>query len=269
MKITNIKWSKAQSPLTQFIYPSKNPLFAWINAKDEKDFFVQASGWHNCRETFCDEIRTRTKQIDHEPLSCDINIKRTRIAMLKKISSNPAYYNEASEFKHWAREACRLVNILEKYMGWSLTRVYKIKDQTIPKARLSNSRIYIYLFVGSPKWSRSPQLLSLFLLNLRLGRNYGLTKCYKKSTDLKKLATVLLKQTNITGQQSQDITRLSETCEHWETVMDEHKKLFFTRPALVNFRMNRGIFGISKLVKGGGDDALIATWKDIQKAKKG
>ena len=236
---------------------------------DKNKFYKQATSWHSCRETFCDELRKWAYR--GGGYNNNINTKRLRIAVLKKHPkqnmSSADYAAARRNNERWMKESIRLVNVLEKHVGWGLTTISKVENKGPGNKRLSDERTTIWLLTGSAKWMRSPQLLSLYMLVLRLGRFYKTTKVYKNFDDLKKLEVALRAIiSSIKGQGNSDIAWFIKTFEDWGTVLDNHRKLFFKNSLTDNFKLNEGVNGISELVRGHADVVTRKKWLGIKKA---
>lgn len=275
MKTIKINWINDYSPRAAFLYPSANPTFSWLSSK-VKGAYEQSTAWHTCRETFCTALG-RVSGAKWKPNTTErpLNVRKLRIAVLRKHASTltaKARKKEIDNDLRWMKESVRLLNLMEKNLGWSLTRVYKCVDQDyVGGPKLSADDTHVYVFFGSAKWLRSPQLLSLYMLNIRLGRLFKETAGYKKLSGLSKLNDKLEKNAyKYKGQVKSDIKWFTKTYKWWETVLDNHKVLFFDRPLRENYRLNDGVNGINELVRGNADRSIKNKWnKIIRSAEKG
>jgi len=59
----------------------------------------------------------------------------------------------------------KILNFLEEIAGWFPTRVFAVKDEGLNVGNLTST----FLFIGSGRWIRTPYVLSLYTLLIRLG----------------------------------------------------------------------------------------------------
>lgn len=141
-----------------------------------------------------------------------IDIKKTRILLLSRLTGD--FHNYANEgntrkkrrdgFNSWVRQSLHMINYFERLAHWPLSKLAKV-DHNL------GDMTDIYLFVGSNRWIRSPHMLSLYLLLIRLGRN----KEYKGFRSHKKFISVsekLIKKVN--PSRYYDIASKMYDCKH-------------------------------------------------------
>jgi hypothetical protein len=69
------------------------------------------------------------------------------------------------------RKAIRLINSLERNVGWPLTKSFRITENLnggSPNRKLSDKDV-LYMVVGNMKWLRSPVMISMYAMLLRSG----------------------------------------------------------------------------------------------------
>lgn len=270
MKTIQVKWNAVSSTTSSNPYYSPNPQFGWFGKK-VGDHYLQASSWHGCRETLVSMVR-RLHTATTVPTSFT-KIVTGSLRILVKFKSKgkdnaPGFKTSENEVTKWMKESVRMVNIFEKYMGWPLTRLSRVSDQTICNKKLSSFRTIIFGLEGSGKWMRSPQLLSLYLLIIRLGRFHGCTKeAFKKIGDLIELSKVI-SATKKEGQANDDAKFLRGIRPLLLTILDNRKTLFFRRSAKEHFTNNLGNYGITKLVNGTADKYLIDRFNEAKKLSR-
>ena len=269
MKTIQIKWKSTCSPLTNCMYYTPNPQFSWFGVKDG-DYYKQVTGWHGCRETFSNEVRRKLginySSVQHP----DMTLKYLRILVLgksEKGASKAKFAKNLANQNKWMKEGVRMVNILERKLGWSLSRLYKVEDKTLSGKYLSNEKIYIHALTGSAKWMRAPQLLSLYLLFIRLGRFHENTGVFTKFSDLGNLVKSLDKVPGKEGQGSRDVGYLRRIVKYLETILENRQELFFNRTIDQIYRHNDGMNGINSLVSGDADPTMKSSWLKIKRAK--
>jgi len=228
-----------ECPLTA-IYTSNIMRFSWLTVP-KKNILSQITNWHSCRETFVGEFNKLYNKNRKWPYKYEINITHTRFAIMYK-------YSESTHIKQFERtcadnlrcikHAKRILNIFEKYLGWRLTTVYKCSND-----ELIRHKIDIFVISGSAKWLRSPQLLSLYLLILRLSKDkYFQTQ--KNIDDVKKL-NICLKDND-----SQDTIFWKTLRPYLFGILDNVNDLFFHQSIKNSHTEQSGTSGINNLVNG-------------------
>jgi len=157
MAVVKIKWTNSPSSM----YAANAPNFAWVS-RAEGGERRQVSEFMTCRETFIDRLR---KQIE----SNNVVVPKNRVAFLvgRAISYDCTKITKErfqKRFYEDMRRAVRIANILEAHVGWTRTRMFATNGT--PTRRNAAA----YLITGSAKWMRSPHLLSLYALIMRMGR---------------------------------------------------------------------------------------------------
>lgn len=122
----------------------------------------QIMSFHSCREGLTKEI------YDFFDPSCvcgpkEINTDNTRILVFSKNSNGTKYLDE------WMETGLKILNHHEDLVGWSKTKLFRIKHNICNDAS-------IYLFVGDIKWMMSVHMISLFTLLIRVGVQTELRK---------------------------------------------------------------------------------------------
>jgi hypothetical protein len=152
--------------------------------------------------------------------------------------------------------AARLLNIFEKNQGWSLTRVSICDDPNLYK-----DSINAFAFYSSAKWMQAPQLLSLYLLIIRLGKYWKEFSIFKKVGDLEDMYKIFSKS-RVFREQT-DSAWFIDTWKYWLPLLNNHKDLFFGKSIEENYTEYTGVHGIKSLLTGYGDEELRKAWKKI------
>jgi len=257
MKDAKIYYSISSKPKAQ--YMSQVPSFAWLNPTSEIDCFSQKTNWHSCRESFISDFR----QVEIKDKLKVLDLRKLRVAILFKIHNlfrdtkdSTAVEKAVERHNAWMFRSVRMLNVIEQYLGWSFTKLYKdSSDAGDPRKTLSN----VYVLVASPKWIRSPQLISMFLLFVRLGIAKDLGKV-KSIEDLVKNLSELSKS-NLNKLDSligDDLDYGIELSKYLKPILDNVKKIFFARTIFGNYVEQGHRHGINGLVRQhpsiGGDD---------------
>ncbi len=256
MKKVKINWNGALSPVNT-VYENAGVKFSWMAPGEEKGSFSQVTNWHGCRETFAGEICkfVGTTLPSRWTYKRQLDLKKTRVAVVRK-HSKASFVESTKEDLKWMKSSTRILNILERTQGWSLTRVSICDDPDLIKHSLNT-----FVFVSSVKWMQSPQLLSLYLLVIRLGRFRKVFSKFKSAADLESIKEPLYKERNAST--TIDISWFEQTYKYWMAVLNNHNDLFFTRKLEDNYRIYSGSQGIKFLINGGGSNDLVKTWQKI------
>ena len=121
----------------------------------------QRSEIFSCRESFGEAVMKHLhKGIYRIPLN------RTRlIVVLNSISFIKESIERAgNKLYEDMKIAENVLNVLEKRNRWRLTKVYKLISK-------QNERAIMCMVIGSKNWLRSPHMLSMYCLILRIARN--------------------------------------------------------------------------------------------------
>jgi hypothetical protein len=238
------------------MYHSPNPRFCWIGHKVGSTY-QQASEFHSCRETFAGVYGKKYLNLLARNFPGKLSTKKLKV-MLAFRNHTTNYEKTSKNRDKWVEESVRILNLIEKNMKWGKTRVYKC----IPTAENAGSSD-AYVFTGSFKWLRSPQLISMYLLMLRIGRYHTiLSKNVKNLEDLYDLKDVFIKARK---SNANDVKWFLMVGRNLKTIMDNHKYLFFFRSPKTNFAATSSNQGISWLLskRTSGDKELRTRWKKV------
>lgn len=154
------------SYLRDSTYTSKNMLsFVYNPVKGNKiklDLLPEA-----CREVVCDQIRSSFSE------SKGFDIRKLRLLSYNKFmgvnDSNKLTKKQRgliefrkAEYDKEVTVSVKIINIIEKEFKWPLTKVYLLECKQL------NENHMFYYFEGSKKWAKSPNILSLFMLLVRI-----------------------------------------------------------------------------------------------------
>jgi hypothetical protein len=159
-----------------FVYSTNGMRFAWLKKYGDK-YFNEC--WHECREEFYDDFWNVFSNAQ----------KRLRFVMANTLASSVVSRNSKAieMLDNWAVSAQKSVNTLEKHLGFALTKITKLETPGDSSGA--------YYVSASGRWMRAPQLLSLYLLVIRLN-------CYPTAWNIfntvthGKLSTVATKLNN-------------------------------------------------------------------------
>ena len=257
MKKIKIDWNGSSNP-TMSIYEHDGVKFSWLAPGKTKDELSQVSGWHNCRETFASEICkfVSTRDPSPWPYKRNLDFKKTRVAVVRRHKRLAFIDGGTKSDLKWMRCAARLLNIFEKSQGWALTHVSMCDDLNLHK-----NSINVFAFSSSAKWQQAPQLLSLYLLIIRLGRYHKEFSKFEKVNDLESMYKTF--SNNQECRTQTDPAWLMDTWKYWMLLLNSHKILFFRKSLEENYRENGGANGIKYLIRGVADKELLKIWREI------
>lgn len=131
---------------------------------------------------------------------------------------SPKHINTRTKYTNLLKKSLKLINIIENKHKWTLTKMYEC-DHYNNEYTLSKDRI-VHLFIGPSKWIRSPQMLSLFLLLIRVPIS---TPSFSK--DIRTYRSILDKLNN-TKFATGDIHYLRISAKYWPILFDKFNELF-------------------------------------------
>lgn len=161
MNKVTLKWLKGCDPSNNPYNTSGAPIFSWVATDGSKKEFRQISTNHGCRETFTNVIHK--KLFDEKCPVQDVNLKKMDFSVVKKHDKFTLVGNDKTRSDEVMKVAMNCVHIIEKYLGWSMSRIYEIEN-----GNMSENNAYGYIIRGSRKWLRSPPILSLYLLIVKM-----------------------------------------------------------------------------------------------------
>jgi hypothetical protein len=123
------------------------------------------------------------------------------------------------------QRAVNFVNILESKHGWQLTKAHEVECV----GQDGNAINIVCLFTGSPKWLRSPHMVSMWLLILRNGGHKYLWNP-KTYGDLRTKMDKYLENTK-----TSDATYMRMSYPYWNSIMENYDKLFKGFPVSRNY----------------------------------
>jgi hypothetical protein len=271
VKKVSVKWTTSRNP-TNCLYPGGHISFAWLTAPTKKGLLSIASGWHGCRETFTQELCKLSKKSPNAPTKMDLS--RVRIAVARKHAIKKTYPATSGDIPKpeldimyevdvkWMKESVRLLNIMEKSQGWALSQVKECVDPDY-----YNTGVVMFVFTSSCKWMRSSQLLSLYLLIIRLGYFWDEFSNFGEIGDLEAVAKKFSDEKHYySGNSGIDRSWFLKTWKNWEPLLDNHRKLFFERSMLSNYSVTFGNMGIDALERLHADGKTSACWQEIKAA---
>ncbi len=253
-----IEWFKDESGSLNEIYQQTQMQFAFISSP--KNGNKQCHTFVLCRDYLHDVLKCSwlkktctiygfTFDYYKNPL---VDLERTRMLVTMKNLSD----KDVEIFNKKMLTALSLLNHYEKMARWSRSRLYKV----------SSHEKNVWMFVGTAMWMRSPFLISLYSLLIRLGDKYEYLDGFKGNEDLKE------RLKNIGADTSNDMDNDSNYLHHlWDKidkVIEYRKTLFFTHgkldkrfdsPAVQTISIFHNCSGILSLCKSNTQDHELDT----------
>lgn len=231
------------------IYGINGVRMAFCTAPDAKNQIDIVDRADQCRETIVDHVR---RQLQDTPNSkkreLNIDMNRTRLILFSKTSA----HNQERTIKAFNTRRNRemlvglkLVNHYERKYGWPRTKMQKLHNGKIISGGTDVSNtIHMYMVVGSSRWMKSPHLLSLYLLLLRLGIR-GFKADFNTHTQLtKELEAFIANNSRGNGVRRGDAAHVRVTYKKWDLLLKSYNKLF-------NKRTTKSLYDKKSLVNPG------------------
>ena len=246
MKKATVTWKPYYGPEV-FAYFDDDGSFCWLN-KLTPNSFEQITSWSFCREEFIGELSRHYRgSWKHDK-------------PLKTISMNVGFNKPFPDNDGTVtmERSLKVIHVLEDYIGWKRSSLFEAVRETRNKCTV------VYVFSGTSRWMHSPQLLSLYLLCIRLGilsEHFGQIRSID---DIDLIAKKIEKATHIGKRKCYGIeSNFLRTYRHWKKVLDNKDLLFFKRTAKTNFNLNGKTNGIYSLTTGISDKVMTKRWHDI------
>lgn len=250
-------------PLSQGIYISERPLFSYIGIVDKR--YKQTGGWHSCRETFTAEFRKFLcpNEVSKWIWSVPPSSRKLRIVAVFRTSKD--LENTISQTK----TAVNVLNTIENKLGWTLTKCMEIETEETSKINAK-----AFLFDSSSKWIHATQLLSIYLLIIRISKAKEFEKV-KTYSDFKEAIVAVLDNgiysspSNKDATFKSDVSMLKSVHKILLLVLDNTEELFFDVSRKDQFFSSNGMSGIQSLARGYGNKRMTATLKKIKDRQEG
>jgi hypothetical protein len=229
------------------------PVF-YVAKRLNRSTFKQVDSLTVCREVLSDNI--------YDCLDYGIKNPGIVVSLLYGERHGKIKADESAN-EEWMSTAEYMLNALEGQYGWRRSRVYKVRNDKLSK------RCHTFLFVVSPKWLRSPELISACSLIMRICRHYKVIKECKDFSNreaLIKLAKEVSKSRrtaslpgltpeskNVEGcrifhrQILADKKDFVLFAKHIHTVLENYSYLYGRRNAMKNFEESEQEYGIRHL----------------------
>jgi hypothetical protein len=170
----------------------------------------------------------------------------------------------------WMLRAVKTLNVIEKYLGWSLSTVLKDTSEEVTDKTV---RANVYVFNASAKWLRAPQLMSLYLLIIRLSATKALYRATSVTELMEKLSK--LDYDKLVGNEKVDFREEDDTYAqglsyYLQPLLDHVGELFFKRNIYKNYKEQNGCCGVNGLLENktfGGDEYIKRKFAELVNSK--
>lgn len=237
----NIKWigSGLFNEYVHF-YPS----WAWIS-ETTKGQAKQLSKWTTCREVLTSHLKK-----DIVGKHNNICIDHTRFALKSVYTKTSPIFRHNSIFSASDKAmetAMKILNVIEKEVGWDLTTITRLERRSFEDANKDNVIINKYIIMGPKEWMRATPLLSLYTLIIRSGWFKVFSKI-EQTKDIVPMCNEIINIGSSVNKIRQHIELIGESYEYWLLLVLNEKRLFGRRKPTTIYNENDEYSGITKLI---------------------
>ena len=252
----------ARNPRVYPLYKSTF-LFRFLDKFENGAYQVRGT-WQDCRELYCSRFKALfdknyMRSYDNEVEAIDL--RKTRVMVFVKETKT------IIRSKECMAASLKLINIFERYLGWSLSTL----SIGVPCNESIGENPELFVFIGSSKWLRSPQLLSLYLLLIRV----GLMRRYRKRVfDVKDIGDLEAKIKALGKVNAYMVRRDIGSFKRLFNkelvlLMDNIDKVFFKNRRQVQYIQSAFAEGMDRfLTNGNGPKQTVEAWKEIKKNRR-
>lgn len=232
----------------------------------ESNRYVQLTSFDSCRENLIDNFIEFYEGSPYKPKLLDV--RHTRLL----VGNKESWLNRDSgnNIQEDILRGLKIVHHFEKIAKWPLCRIYRVIGECLGEHEK------VYAFKASRRWQRSPYMLSLFVLLIRLGRMHEFDK-FRTHLDFIRICKKLSKKKILNNADCSmsssyyDLKYIKPTLYLKLRILMKHfPSIFGKRSARRHFLMARdeeGYYigdGISEFCKGYGEDKrLIQQFEEI------
>lgn len=242
-----VNWLTSFKPST--VYPNHVGLYlTWLSPPKE-GVFDQATNWCQCRDIMIEHLYC---QFANKPFKSEVKIATDNIYIvaLRKYVDKETCDSYLQMDKNWLFGAKNILNKLEEQMNWSLTEIQELSEDNNKSCRL-------FFISSSQKWMQAPQLLSLYLLIIKISK-YKQTQSLKSVKQLHKID--FQGKTATTGSTIGYFQKVQPFL--WK-IINNVDKLFFYTPQKDMFINQKPWYGINNLITGKADREVLNRFKKV------
>ena len=210
---------------------------AFCTAPDSNNQIKLVGYFDTCRETITDFLRTQLLGKGRSiKKATKISLKKIRLILFIKANrsnSKKVINNFGKRKDEEMLISLKLINHYERRLNWPRTKMQKLDNCgtffNSDGEDVSNT-INMYMIVGSSRWMKSPHLLSLYILLLRLGLRRFKAEFKTHAQLLDELQSFGGKQLNSCSFIARsDVSYVNQTYDKWDVLLENYDKLFGRR----------------------------------------
>lgn len=195
--------------------------------------FEQTTVFDFCRENVINKVFSFYGRKKVYSKGNNISTRKMKLLVAKRTSAmNPKrFVNDTNECMF---NGLRLINHFEKIAKWRPTKLYAVDSDCLDRSH----GVVAYLFVGSGKWMRSPHMVSLYMLLIRLGKRKEWVQLKSRNSffEISEGLIKLFRKSWTYSSIFYDVTtHLNVTYKKIPVIMENFDKLFYKRSARHSF----------------------------------
>lgn len=241
-------------------YGSVNPEFAFASCSSTDGCPRQVGEFYNCRESLISSMRYKYYGRILTDI-CDTELWLfARTLYNSFVTSMKRFEQHAKADTEWMKNAEKVINIFERDLGFEPSTFERVVDPMLDKVKT-----VVFLIRGPQQWVSMPQMISIFVLLVRLSKS-DIWNEFERMSDID---GVLLRAEKIAGLNSG--TRLAEDARHLLRIGD-NLALFLNNLQTLRgrrdnskiFKASRGCHGISSLLDEEADAYTLKIWHKLK-----
>lgn len=243
--------------VNEILYPSNKWGFCILDKAKNGEVRATDHSFVYCREFLIDKYRGLVMSKARKPV---LDFSKSRLLFLFKHKGPRSLKIQTPKLEKNLKRGVKAVNIIEKKLGWSLTKVYKA---TLPEDW--KEALFIgYVIIGPAKWTYAPALVSLYTLILRSGGHTFWDKFrFFTPKNLESCVDHFRKTRSGTpkvavGCGNSDYGHIADTRKLWIPLLKNSDEIFFERTQKENYKGVKGYQGIKQLSVGMGQTETIS-----------
>jgi len=145
---------------------------------------------------------------------------RNKLRLLARVAAFEDQYDERRRLRKKFEKICnhglKNLNLVEAKYGWPLTKTYEAKLK-FRVGQYAKVKVFSKLFLASTKWKRSPHMISLFCLMVRVGNAQSISaKTYQDFEEVCKSSS----------SKGRDVRSLKLSARYWPIIFGRSEELF-------------------------------------------
>jgi len=235
----------------------REPWFAFTS-KPYKGEIKSTSYLTYCRESFCEYVRQEARKVTTNK----VNLDKLQMVIYRRVGERRLKSN-SKIFERQVLAGQKMVNTIEKYQGWPLTRIYPVIIEEVPENNLA------YFITANKRWLKAPAMLSLYTLLFRIASSEAKFKFIKNIESYDNLFKVLKEAADKSSYMEMAYCRVHS--KYWPLILDNYQTLFGDRTMKKLYYPKGGWHfseGINRLCDGNTNDDVLRKRFEELKAKR-